>query len=99
MASAKKTIGLFGLFMFITGSYGLSCLPCTQVKCRPPENCSYGTVKHPCGCCDECAKGPGEECGGPWGIGGQCSKGHYCLVDDSPQNPLMMTSGEGVNSV
>merc|ERR1712198_663287 len=35
-----------------------------------PFGCTYGIVPDFCGCCDECARGPGEYCGGEFGICG-----------------------------
>ncbi|XP_068232963.1 uncharacterized protein [Palaemon carinicauda] len=59
-------------------SHGLSCLGCNPADCRIPLNCNYGLVKDICYCCDVCAKGPGEECGGIWGLRGQCGDAFIC---------------------
>lgn len=63
----------------------VSALSCPS-KCDPSwcivnvSECQYGTVLDVCGCCHECAKGPGEKCGGTWGIYGACSNDSVCLV-------------------
>lgn len=59
---------------------GLSCPPCNQSYCPNVTTCQYGTVLDACACCSECAKGPGEVCGGIWGAGGSCTNGTKCLV-------------------
>ncbi|GAB6024842.1 hypothetical protein CHUAL_009960 [Chamberlinius hualienensis] len=56
-------------------------LYCTDVD---PKTCRYGTVSDICSFCQVCAKGPGEECGGIWNIGGRCGKGYFC--HGNPQN-------------
>ncbi|ROT80235.1 hypothetical protein C7M84_001034, partial [Penaeus vannamei] len=35
---------------------GLSCQPCSEVKCSRPRGCAFGTVRDVCGCCYVCAK-------------------------------------------
>merc|ERR1712240_309948 len=61
--------------------------PCQE--CSPvPDYCSTGqTVLDPCGCCEECAKGEGDECGGLFGLYGTCADDLAC-VDNSedPEN-------------
>merc|ERR1719334_347591 len=61
--------------------------PCQE--CSPvPDYCSTGqTVLDPCGCCEECAKGEGDECGGLFGLYGTCADDLEC-VDNSedPEN-------------
>ncbi|XP_064085248.1 venom protein 302-like [Macrobrachium nipponense] len=59
---------------------GLSCPTCETVRCASPEslNCPYGAVEKQCGCCYECRKGEGEECGGPYNIFGTCAEGLIC---------------------
>ncbi|CAK9293388.1 unnamed protein product [Gordionus sp. m RMFG-2023] len=67
---------------------GLSCT-CHQMegKCNspPPTNCKGDMVKDACGCCDVCAKVLNETCGGPWWVGGRCSKGLICKFSDYRQ--------------
>lgn len=56
-------------------------LPNPDIDCGPTPTCSYGLTKAPCGCCDECAKGLGEDCGGEWGFSGRCAEGLECEVE------------------
>ncbi|XP_068203260.1 uncharacterized protein [Palaemon carinicauda] len=71
------------LSMTSSDASGLSCLPCDPVNspCRDEpteESCPYGRVNDTCNCCLECARGPGEDCGGPWGVTGTCATGYTC---------------------
>jgi len=53
----------------------------------PPDYCSTGhTVPDMCGCCQVCAKGENEECGGLWGMDGTCADYLQCVQED-PQDP------------
>ncbi|XP_076038367.1 single insulin-like growth factor-binding domain protein-2 isoform X2 [Oratosquilla oratoria] len=72
---------LLGILAFVQRSQGLDCIPCSDTVCDPPKpvNCKWGTQKDVCGCCLVCAKGPGEECGGPWFVRGRCAMGFRCL--------------------
>ncbi|GAB6027744.1 hypothetical protein CHUAL_001981 [Chamberlinius hualienensis] len=64
---------------------GLHCRPCDPSKCfQENNNCTYGTVKDVCGCCNVCGKGDGERCGGPWNLGGKCGQGLKCAVSYEP---------------
>jgi len=86
---------LLTIFFPIPPTYTLSCLPCCSTdydyytqcaSCMPvsPSECLSGELtKGVCGCCDECAKAEGEECGGLWGLAGTCAKNLYC--EDSYQ--------------
>merc|ERR1712025_1112853 len=52
----------------------------------PPDYCSTGqTVLDECGCCQVCAKGENEECGGLWGMDGTCADYLQCVRED-PQD-------------
>ena len=44
-------------------------------KCCPSGKLTYDA----CGCCEICAKGEDEICGGPSGTSGHCAKGLNCL--------------------
>ncbi|KAB7502076.1 Venom protein [Armadillidium nasatum] len=46
--------------------------------CEIPT-CKFGIIKDVCNCCNICAKGKGDECGGPWGLGGKCAEGLRCV--------------------
>merc|ERR1719187_623166 len=61
--------------------------PCQE--CSPvPDYCSTGqTVLDPCGCCEECAKGEGDECGGLFGLYGTCADDLECVENsEDPEN-------------
>ncbi|KAK7077220.1 hypothetical protein SK128_020670 [Halocaridina rubra] len=76
------------LAVFLTTAnqiHGLSCIPCWEAQCDDPGKCKYGYVKSVCGCCDECGKGPGEECGGSWGLLGTCGDGYRCQNKKQPE--------------
>lgn len=55
---------------------------CSRVMCNHYKTlkkfCRYGTIYDHCGCCQVCAMGPGEMCGGPGGVYGKCGQGYYC---------------------
>ena len=59
----------------------LSCI-CDLDYCDPLDSkqCDYGLVKDVCNCCDVCAKGPGESCGGHFAVEGFCADGYDCMV-------------------
>merc|ERR1712179_134844 len=76
-----RTVLALGLLLaVINRTLSLSCLPCHEVDCGAPPICSYGTTGSVCGCCDVCAKGPGEICGGPWDTSGTCVEGLECQL-------------------
>ncbi|XP_069981368.1 insulin-like growth factor-binding protein 4 [Penaeus vannamei] len=66
---------------------GLSCQPCSEVKCSRPRGCAFGTVRDVCGCCYVCAKGPGQPCGGMWLLNGKCGDGFKCQPTEG--QPMM----------
>ncbi|XP_066962774.1 single insulin-like growth factor-binding domain protein-2 [Macrobrachium rosenbergii] len=78
MASRFTLLLCFSLA--IVAVSGLKCPTCLTVRCASPEslNCPYGAVERQCGCCFECRKGVGEECGGPKNILGTCAIGLIC---------------------
>lgn len=55
---------------------------CKQIKCAKPKNCTMGTRKDMCGCCDVCAKREGELCGGKHFSEGECGHKLQCMVRD-----------------
>ncbi|ROT74193.1 crustacean hematopoietic factor-like protein [Penaeus vannamei] len=72
------------------------CLVCvTGLRCIQDEGCTeaaiagldceYGHLPGICNRC-ECAKGPGEVCGGPWGSSGFCAEGLVCDKDPEDFN-------------
>jgi len=77
----------------IHACHGLSCAPPDTVRCDQPRGCRYGTVKDVCGYCDECGKGPGEVCGGQYGVKGACGRNMKCHIEDP--DPLLYGFDEG----
>ncbi|CAH1169672.1 unnamed protein product, partial [Phaedon cochleariae] len=60
------------------------CRPCkNEMECNmpPPVMCEYGEVRNACKR-RECAKGPGDRCGGPMNILGQCAENLMCRSDE-----------------
>ncbi|XP_071500180.1 cysteine-rich motor neuron 1 protein-like [Diadema antillarum] len=64
------------LSVFTTIS-ALSCGTCIPENC-PVLSCPGGLVDDVCGCCKQCAKQPGQSCGGKFNKHGQCDKGSVC---------------------
>lgn len=57
---------------------------------------SAGEVLEPCGCCKVCAKAEGEQCGGPFGISGECGEGLRCEVEKQDvEDPYTIIALEG----
>uniref|UniRef100_H2YAQ5 Cysteine-rich motor neuron 1 protein n=1 Tax=Ciona savignyi TaxID=51511 RepID=H2YAQ5_CIOSA len=69
---------------------GLSCRACNPSRCelKDPASCPGGTVRDACECCMECAKLEGEECGGIFGIKGQCDAHLSCIIQPNNGDPL-----------
>uniref|UniRef100_A0A023GC25 Putative secreted protein n=1 Tax=Amblyomma triste TaxID=251400 RepID=A0A023GC25_AMBTT len=63
---------------------------CDQATCQAVE-CSCGTHKDYCGCCDFCNKCPNEEC--TMIYDDPCTEGHHCVLDN-PQESFA-TGGKG----
>ncbi|XP_064085800.1 venom protein 302-like [Macrobrachium nipponense] len=69
----------------VGGARALSCDPCQRDASQCPRGnltrseCPYGVTKDICNCCDACAKGPGETCGGIWNIHGKCGLEYTCV--------------------
>ncbi|XP_019643786.1 PREDICTED: cysteine-rich motor neuron 1 protein-like [Branchiostoma belcheri] len=82
----KTQVILVVLLGMVKGLAALSCLQCGTFTCPPLPSCQGDVTKDACGCCDVCAKIPGESCGGQWNISGTCSSGLTCVVD--PNEPL-----------
>ncbi len=64
------------------------CHVIPRFSCPPPPRCcesGYYTFDE-CGCCMTCAKAELQECGGPSGSRGKCSKGLACLKTCSKSN-------------
>ncbi|CAB3982045.1 cysteine-rich motor neuron 1 -like isoform X2 [Paramuricea clavata] len=57
-----------------------SCEPCHSVVCDTDvSKCKDGIAKDTCGCCDVCARGEGESCGGLFHNHGKCGNGLKCI--------------------
>jgi len=68
------------VYVINSGVEALTCPDCDVTQCATAEelNCPGTVVKDMCGCCQQCAKQQGEECGGPWRRDGSCDTGLYC---------------------
>jgi len=80
-------------------SYG-SCLPCGVSPCQTPVCCKSREYVRSgyCGCCLECAKKEGEECGGQWGEKGKCGADLICtprLTDYATYECMKATKSTG----
>ncbi|KAF7698439.1 hypothetical protein HF521_004949 [Silurus meridionalis] len=56
------------------------CGPCDPSSCAPlpPAGCAF-RVPDPCGCCELCAAGPGEQCGARGSAAPRCAPGFECV--------------------
>ncbi|GFR04110.1 IGFBP N-terminal domain-containing protein [Trichonephila clavata] len=63
----------------IVSCLALDCPDCDIEMCKDPGTCPLGKTTDICGCCTVCFKGVGEECGGPWGVFGQCANHLSCI--------------------
>ncbi|KAK3865647.1 hypothetical protein Pcinc_028763 [Petrolisthes cinctipes] len=79
----------------------LQCGPCDPSHCPAIGECHRGITWDVCNCCEVCAKGINDECGGPWSAYGKCGFGLTCLKDarDCPYlfNPRGSASDTGSN--
>ncbi|XP_068202955.1 venom protein 302-like [Palaemon carinicauda] len=80
MASSASLLLLLCISLAAVTVSGLTCASCETVRCASPEslNCPLGAVERQCGCCYECRKAEGEECGGSYNIFGTCAEGLIC---------------------
>ncbi|XP_050730547.1 serine protease HTRA3-like isoform X2 [Eriocheir sinensis] len=100
--------GLFTLSLFtVTAAVSalkpdaLQCGACDPSRCPAIGECHRGITWDVCNCCEVCAKGANEECGGPWEAYGKCGFGLTCLRDarECPYlfNPRGSASDTGSN--
>ncbi len=89
-----------------------SCDTCDPSKCAPlpGEGCSSGTLLDACGCCELCASGAGEPCGGRGASAKRCASGLECVKSDKDKKsksgvcvcksnyPVCGTDGANYNS-
>ncbi|KAG0720059.1 Single insulin-like growth factor-binding domain protein-1 [Chionoecetes opilio] len=80
--------GLFTLSLFTVTAVvsalkpdALQCGACDPHRCPAIGECHRGITWDVCNCCEVCAKGPNEECGGPWEAYGKCGIGLNCVRD------------------
>ncbi|XP_036407283.1 insulin-like growth factor-binding protein 7 [Megalops cyprinoides] len=61
-----------------------SCGTCDPSLCDPlpADGCQFGTLQDSCGCCSQCAAGPGEPCGGRGSVAKRCASGLECVKND-----------------
>lgn len=73
---------LLVIFCIFVSCFGLSCFYCDRNSCPGlvREKCAHGVVKDICGCCDVCAQGEGEVCGGIY-YDHTCSAGTKCMIE------------------
>ncbi|KAJ8339838.1 hypothetical protein SKAU_G00344710 [Synaphobranchus kaupii] len=70
-----------------TGRAARSCGTCEPSSCvpLPTDGCAFGTMLDPCGCCEICAAGLGESCGGRGLSARRCAPGMECVKDADEQ--------------
>ncbi|KAG8434281.1 hypothetical protein GDO86_012599 [Hymenochirus boettgeri] len=76
-----KCILLTFLFFMIQSSRANICSPCNETTCPPILfGCGSYRAIDPCGCCEHCARGNMEPCGGKnWEIG-YCNRDLQCMA-------------------
>jgi len=101
MASSCKLAVVIGVLTLVMRAESLSCgpdacdKPCGLVFCPSPEQ----QGKDLCGCCHICLQGPGEKCGGPFNIEGQCATNLACQKEDTEGLGLANASGVCVEAI
>ena len=78
----------------LTLSSALSCAPCEKAACVPAD-CAGRVVRDVCGCCDVCARGLDEPCGGHFDAFGLCDDGLVCQTSPEHGQPVV-TAAKGV---
>ncbi|XP_047475857.1 serine protease HTRA3-like [Penaeus chinensis] len=76
----------------------MQCGPCNPNRCPAIGQCHRGITWDVCNCCEVCAKGLDEECGGPWGAYGKCGYGLTCLKDARECPYLFHPRGSGADT-
>ncbi|XP_042204828.1 serine protease HTRA3-like isoform X2 [Homarus americanus] len=76
----------------------LQCRPCNPNRCPAIGECHRGITWDVCNCCEVCAKGLNEECGGPWSAYGKCGFGLTCLKDARECPYLFHPRGSGADT-
>ncbi|XP_066962361.1 venom protein 302-like [Macrobrachium rosenbergii] len=81
----KILVVIASVCCLIGSTHALRCIPCQRDEARCPKgnltlsDCPYGVTTDVCNCCDACAKGPGENCGGAWNMRGKCGPEYTCV--------------------
>lgn len=93
MSFSRRYFVLFIIVVFlhtVTKCNARDCV-CNQLVCDfDTSNCSYGVTTDPCGCCQVCARGLGQTCGGEGEI---CGVGLTCEIQAKPGD--VITGREG----
>ncbi|XP_028816325.1 insulin-like growth factor-binding protein 7 isoform X2 [Denticeps clupeoides] len=73
-----------------------SCGACEPGSCAPlPDGgCPLGAVRDACGCCDVCAAGEGEPCGGRGSEAGRCAAGLECVKEKRSRHGVCGCKGD-----
>ncbi|XP_036373325.1 insulin-like growth factor-binding protein 7 [Megalops cyprinoides] len=71
-----------------SGRVARSCGTCEISKCAPlpTEGCKFGAILDGCGCCEVCAAGLGEPCGGRGASAKRCASGMECVKNEEEKN-------------
>nr|XP_045612998.1 single insulin-like growth factor-binding domain protein-1 [Procambarus clarkii] len=91
-----NTFILFSLLCLVVARCsGLSCTPCNPNNCQDPAtlNCSWGTVRQACSCCQSCGGGPGAVCGGAFDTKGKCGPSLVCDKESKEYELFESSSG------
>ncbi|KAH7942943.1 single insulin-like growth factor-binding domain protein-2 [Rhipicephalus sanguineus] len=92
-----KVVLVLALFVAVAviSASGTSPPNCEGVTCDPATcevfQCTCGSYKGSCGCCDFCFKCPGDECTKLFND--PCTEGHHCVLDNP--NEHFNTGGKG----
>lgn len=70
--------------LYIGSSRAYDLCTCNQLMCDVPVNCTHGVVPDNCGCCEVCARGVHELCGGAPDGAGVCAAGLQCVIHARP---------------
>ena len=91
-----QVIGNRHVMLFIVVMLSLAVTTCSARDCfcnrlvcdNDVSNCSSGVTMDSCGCCEVCARGLGEACGGEGEDSGVCGKGLTCEIHSIPGNVI-----------
>lgn len=83
LVALEMAVGWWVVLLLAGGASALSCAPCGDTPC-PEVSCPGGTVLDACGCCQVCARGEGDRCGGYFDTLGRCGEGLECKSRPRP---------------